>query len=141
MAKKLLISITLFSVISFSVPAYAETEEGKYNPMFALTDIIFLRPMGLIATVAGSALFIGLSPVTALASITPPHDAFSHMGHYLVMTPVDFTFSRPIGVNEKAALSVPSSVIENEEEIYCREHQADYRVSNKFQCPDGSDHY
>lgn len=136
-----MIYFALFSVISFSVPSYAEAEEGEYNPLFALTDIIFLRPMGLVATVAGSALFIGLSPVTALATIPPPHDAFSHMGHYLVMTPVDFTFSRPIGVNEKAALSVPPSVRENEEEIYCREHRADYRVAEEFQCSDGKKYY
>ncbi len=118
MLKKLIISISLISLISFSAPTYAEAEVGEYDPLFALTDIIFLRPMGLVATVAGSALFIGLSPVTALANITPPHDAFSHMGHYLVMTPVDFTFSRPIGVNEKAALSVPPGVKEEEYKHY-----------------------
>lgn len=114
MLKKIIFSFALLSLISFSNLAKAEAEIGKYDPLFALTDIVFLRPMGLVATVAGSALFIGLSPVTALASITPPHDAFSHMGHYLVLTPVKFTFSRPIGVNEKAALSVPESVLEED---------------------------
>lgn len=113
-----MISFTLFSVIFFSVPAYAEAEVGEYDPLFALVDIIFLRPMGLVATVAGSAVFVGLTPVTALANITPPHDAFNQMGHFLVMTPVDFTFSRPIGVNQKTALSVPENKIEHDETRY-----------------------
>ena len=107
MLKKLIISFTLISVISFSVPAFAEPEAKKYNPLFALVDVVILRPMGLCATILGSALFVGLSPITALAQITPPHDAFDQMGHILVMTPVDFTFSRPIGVNEPVALNVP----------------------------------
>ena len=107
MLKKLIISFTQIFVISFSVPAFAEPEEQKYNPLFALMDVVILRPLGLCATILGSALFVGLSPVTALAQITPPHDAFDQMGHILVMTPVDFTFSRPIGVNEPVKLSVP----------------------------------
>lgn len=119
MLKKFIISFTLISVISFSVPAFAEQDPQKYNPLFALMDVVILRPMGLCATILGSALFVGLSPVTALAQITPPHDAFSQMGHILVMTPVDFTFSRPIGVNEPVVLSVPpGKIVRHEEHKY-----------------------
>ena len=116
MLKKLIISFTLISVISFSVPAFAEAEAKKYDPLFALVDVVILRPLGLCATILGSALFVGLSPVTALAQITPPHDAFDQMGHILVMTPVDFTFSRPIGVNEPVRLNVPPHKTVRQEE-------------------------
>lgn len=62
-----------------------------------LVDVILARPTGLVATVCGSALFLALSPLTALATIPPPHDAFEIAANKLILAPADFTFSRRVG--------------------------------------------
>lgn len=108
MLKKIVISITLLSIVTFSVPSAAnETEQQSYDPLFALADVAILRPIGLAFTIVGSALFVGISPLTALSSIAPPHDAFKKTAYALVMTPVRFTFVRPVGVKEKVEISSP----------------------------------
>ncbi len=107
MLKRLIISITLLSIVTFSVPSTADEREKPYDPMFAMADVVLLRPVGLVFTIVGTGLFLGFSPLTALASIAPPHDAFEIMGYALVMTPVQFTFIRPVGVKEVEEISVP----------------------------------
>lgn len=61
-------------------------------------DIVLYRPLGFIATVAGTALFTATSPLTAVASISPPHDAFKIAAGMMVVAPAKFTFDRPLGV-------------------------------------------
>ena len=108
MLRKLIISLTLLSIIAFSVPSFAESPYQKYDPLFAIVDVVIIRPLGLVGTIAGAALFVGLSPITALAQISPPHDAFEKIGHALVVTPAEYTFNRPLGVKGMVKLSVPS---------------------------------
>ncbi len=86
----------LVSIISCStVPNSQRVEEVR--PGFVMLDVLFYRPVGLIATVIGAGLFIGTSPLTALASIPAPHDAFAKTGRILVLSPATYTFVRPIG--------------------------------------------
>jgi len=42
-------------------------------------------------------VYIGMSPLTALASIPAPHDAFVKVGKILILAPADYTFVRPVG--------------------------------------------
>lgn len=63
-----------------------------------LMDIVLYRPLGVIATLVGSAAFAATSPLTALAAISPPHDAFNIAAGMLVVAPAKFTFDRPLGV-------------------------------------------
>jgi hypothetical protein len=69
----------------------------KADPAFTLLDILIYRPIGLAATLAGVGLFVGISPLTALASIPRPHDAFPQAFDILVNTPGAYTFIRPLG--------------------------------------------
>lgn len=69
----------------------------KNQAMNLATDVIVVRPLGALGTLAGGALFIGLSPLIALASIPEPHDAFTRMGEILVGAPYAYTFIRPLG--------------------------------------------
>lgn len=71
--------------------------DGTYGPGDALVDLIAYRPIGLVGTVMGAAGFLALSPLAALASIPPPHDALGKASDLLVMTPAAFTFQRPFG--------------------------------------------
>ncbi len=56
------------------------------------------RVIGMAGTIAGTAFFIGTSPLTALASAFPPHNAFEKSAETFVMEPVRWTFQRPVGV-------------------------------------------
>jgi hypothetical protein len=78
------------------MPAY-RLRPFKADPAFTLLDILIYRPIGLAATLAGMGLFVGISPLTALASIPRPHDAFPQAFDILVNTPAAYTFARPLG--------------------------------------------
>ena len=67
------------------------------NPAFKFLDILIYRPIGLAATLAGTGLFVGLSPLTALASIPRPHNAFEETYKILIRIPGAYTFIRPVG--------------------------------------------
>ena len=63
-----------------------------------VVEILLARPLGLVATIAGIGVFAGISPLTALASIPEPHDAFVKTADALIFAPAWFTFERPLGV-------------------------------------------
>ena len=87
----ILVSITSCS----TVPQSQRVEEVQ--PGFVILDVLLYRPVGLIATVIGTGAFIGMSPLTALASIPAPHDAFVKTGKILILAPGAYTFIRPVG--------------------------------------------
>lgn len=62
-----------------------------------LADLFLLRPTGAILTVLGTGLTLATSPMTALASIAPPHDAFQTVAETLIVGPAAFTGLRPLG--------------------------------------------
>lgn len=72
--------------------------DDRISQGLPLFDILLYRPLGLVATIAGSAIFAATSPLTAFANISPPHDAFEIAGGILVVAPAKFTFDRPLGV-------------------------------------------
>lgn len=93
--KKLILLCLFFLAISTEI---AHAQVRPYPPAIHLVDVLIYRPVGLIATVAGTALFIGISPLTGLAAISPPHDSFKRMAGILIWAPGKFTFDRPMGV-------------------------------------------
>ena len=94
--KKLAGFFILVSIISCStVPNSQRVEE--VDPLFVMWDVLFYRPVGLVATVIGAGTFIATSPFTAFASIPEPHDAFEKTGNILILSPINYTFVRPIG--------------------------------------------
>jgi hypothetical protein len=56
-----------------------------------------LRPVGLMGFVGGCAMFLVATPITAVASIEAPHDAWFNSFNGFVGAPVRYTFTRPIG--------------------------------------------
>ncbi len=103
--KKLLRFAILLSVISFTPSVYSQSitpvtrtqSVEAVDPGFVLLDILVYRPAGLAATLVGGAVFVGMSPLTALASIPAPHDAFNKTFKILVLAPAAYTFVRPVG--------------------------------------------
>lgn len=95
--KHIFLAVLLISAVSISSPVYAESAKEGNSSLFVITDILIYRPLGLAATIAGAGLFVAMSPVTAFAQITPPHNAFEKTSDILIKGPVRFTFSRPLG--------------------------------------------
>lgn len=86
----------LLSTLQFPSISYAQSVEVT-DPGFVLLDVLLYRPAGLVATAVGTGIFLGLSPLTALASIPAPHDAFQKTLNILVVAPAAYTFIRPVG--------------------------------------------
>ncbi len=94
----------LLALVVGTAPVHAEraADYGGYpaqaNSGDVIMDVMFGRPLGLVGTIVGTALFLGLTPFTALASIPQPHDAFPRVAGILIGKPVYYTFRRPLGV-------------------------------------------
>jgi hypothetical protein len=89
--KKAIFFVLLFCSFNASAKQTMDTATS-------IIDVVLFRPVGLITTVAGAGLFVVISPFTALASISHPHDAFKKAANLLVIPPGKFTFDRPFGV-------------------------------------------
>jgi len=94
--KKLISFVILLSTVACSTVPHSQRVE-EVEPGFVILDVLFYRPVGLLATVIGTGAFIGISPLTAFASIPAPHDAFIKTGKILVLSPAAYTFIRPVG--------------------------------------------
>lgn len=97
--KKLINFVILLSVTCCSTVVHSQSIE-QADPGFVLLDVLFYRPVGVAATIIGTGVFIGLSPLTALASIPKPHDAFAKTANILILAPGAYTFIRPLGDRE-----------------------------------------
>ena len=93
-------TLTLALICSISshaeLPVNHESSRRTVSGNDVLIDMA-LRPAGFIATIAGAALYVGLSPFTAFSHAFSPHDSFQKLGKLLVVTPAKFTFSRSVG--------------------------------------------
>jgi len=87
-----LIIISVFLLTTAITPAFAQPENKNSEPTAAamVCDLVFLRPLGLAATILGSALFIISIPFTAGRNI-------GYAKQKLVEEPAKYTFQRPLG--------------------------------------------
>ena len=84
--------ITTLVFIPFATSALAETKTDKRDTdaINMASDIIFARPLGLVATIVGSALFIVSLPFSALGGNV------NKASQKLVVDPFNYTFKRPL---------------------------------------------
>ena len=94
--KKLISFVILLSIMFCTAVAHSQSVE-ETDPGFVLLDVLLYRPVGFAVTIIGAGAFIGLSPLTALASIPAPHDAFLKTSKILILAPGAYTFIRPLG--------------------------------------------
>ena len=90
-------SLSLVLALAFSSASFAATPVNEPDGHDVMMDAVFLRPLGFVGIVVGSAVFIGLSPLVAIASIPAPHDAFERLADTIIVKPAKFTFERPVG--------------------------------------------
>lgn len=96
--KFLRLVVIVFLLLETKLAQADDPKVPEYNAQDVVIETLILRPLGLVGTIVGSAFFIGTSPLTALVSIAPPHDAFEKAADIYVMTPFNYTFARPFGV-------------------------------------------
>jgi hypothetical protein len=96
---KLLLSVVLLLSIEIcyaeSVSSTKKIHPVNYDVSDVATEIVLLRPLGLIGSIAGAAVFIGTAPLSLFASIAPPHDTIHKAFKTLVMGPANATLKRP----------------------------------------------
>jgi hypothetical protein len=69
----------------------AATNKEQTDPAAMAIDLVVARPVGLVATVGGTAIFIVSSPFSLLGgNVDEAWDS-------LVLSPGRYTFSRPLG--------------------------------------------
>jgi hypothetical protein len=71
-------------------------DDATYITRGMLPELI-IRPAWFVGTVFGAVIFIAGSPISGLASIPEPHDAFKITYEDFVEKPFNFTFRRPLG--------------------------------------------
>ena len=94
--KSIVALLTATLVLAAATPAAAFDQETNdlNNSVPMLFDILIMRPLGLVMTVGGIALYA--FPVAPFTLLTRPSDIGKPLG-LLVATPGRFTFVDPIG--------------------------------------------
>lgn len=90
--------LALILAIASAAPAFAQDvavdpfrEEKDTTPGFIVLDFLLVRPLSLVATGIGSAVFVASYPI---AMATDQTDATLEK---LVKAPAGYTFTRPLG--------------------------------------------
>jgi hypothetical protein len=85
--RKVMISLVVcFLLLNATAAFAAETDD-----LMLVGDLVFVRPLGIVATVMGSAVFFVSLPFTI------PSGSVLHTGDVMVGEPFNFTFRRPLG--------------------------------------------
>lgn len=86
--------LVLLSLVA--TPGLAYNQPIQSDGYDVMLDMV-LRPVSLVATVIGAGVFVGVSPLTALAAIPYPHDSFEKLAETIVCKPAKYTFNRQVG--------------------------------------------
>ena len=79
------------SLIGLSLLAATATPALAANPAAATTDVLVVRPITFLGTVAGAGFWLATSPFTFI------NGTAAENFDLLVKTPADYTFKRPLG--------------------------------------------
>ena len=85
--KKTFVSLLLAIVlVASSAPAFGSDSGGEMA-----ADVLFVRPVSLVATVVGTLIFVVALPFSI------PSGSVESTAKKLIVEPFQFTFARPIG--------------------------------------------
>lgn len=91
MACVLTIALILSPLCALAEKADQESYKESNDPMAMTLDLVIARPVGLVAMLAGTVLFVVSVPFSALGGNT--EEAWDS----LVVSPAEYTFQRPLG--------------------------------------------
>ena len=89
-ARILVLACLVFST-TISEGADGSSTRPQTDPAAMTMDLVLARPGGLLATIAGAAIFVVSAPFSALGGNT------GEAWNSLVVTPAAYTFKRPLG--------------------------------------------
>jgi hypothetical protein len=87
----LLVAAMVFIPFGTSALAQSKAVDGDVSAEAMAADLILIRPLGIVASVLGTAVFIVSLPFSALGGNTKT------ACRKLVQDPATFTFTRPLG--------------------------------------------
>jgi len=94
MKRSLVVAALTAAMVGQAVPANEQLPRDRAGGDMVL-DAVFVRPMGLVAIVAGSVAFVVALPFTLLSG------SVGSSADELVKKPIDYTFKRPLGQLEE----------------------------------------
>lgn len=86
-----MVAALVCTTTGFSALAQDQKLEDKVTPEGMMVDFVLLRPLGVVATVVGTAFFIVSLPFSG------PSGSADVAFKKLVKEPASFTFARPLG--------------------------------------------
>jgi hypothetical protein len=97
--------LVVLMVLAYSGSGFSENVAGNERKHIAMVETpgvntvldVPLRLGGFMATVVGTAIFIGTSPITGLMTALHPHNAIEKAADFLVVRPGKYTFVRSTG--------------------------------------------
>jgi hypothetical protein len=89
MKRRIVVTLISLLFLAASTPRVQAFDDNSYEAVVA--DALVVRPLGFVATVLGSALFVVALPVAAISGST--HET----AEALVLKPARFTFKRQMG--------------------------------------------
>ncbi|HEV8261382.1 MAG TPA: hypothetical protein VGQ19_11575 [Burkholderiales bacterium] len=94
MKRSLAVAALTAAMVGQAVPANEQLPSDRAGGDMVL-DAVFVRPIGLVAVVAGSVVFVIALPFTLLSG------SVGSSADELVKKPIDYTFKRPLGQLEE----------------------------------------
>jgi hypothetical protein len=86
-----MVASLVFTTAGFSAFAQGQMMEDEASAESMMADVVFLRPLGIVATGVGMVFFVASLPFSVITGSTG--EAFDR----LVTDPAAFTFARPPG--------------------------------------------
>ncbi len=93
MSGRLISAVLALALVATPLATVAQSEEpvtGDRTTDMVL-DVVVMRPLGLVATVLGTALTVVALPFTI------PSGSVGASAHALIVRPAEYTFKRPLG--------------------------------------------
>ncbi len=87
-----LMLIFFISLATMATPALAQDPRYETSGESMVFDFIILRPLGLVTTTVGCALFFATLPFTVWST-----ERIKQSGNCLIVEPAAYTFVRPLG--------------------------------------------
>lgn len=87
----LIVTLLMSSLCALTAGAQDGFQEKPNSPEAMTIDLVLVRPLGAVATLAGSLIFVVAWPFAALGGNSD--EALNS----LVLSPAAFTFKRPLG--------------------------------------------
>jgi hypothetical protein len=89
--KRTVAALSCAALLGTSLPAVADEIRARDDGAYMLADLFLVRPIGLVGSVLGAAVFVVSLPFTL------PTGSTGDAAKELLGKPLEYTFNRPLG--------------------------------------------